>query len=336
MRRVGRIDLEPEGRALARAAGARRSCRPSARWCACRSPGPARCRHSGARPSRVGLGEAVEQAVGISAGDADAGVGHLDRAGASRSASGACWRTVTVTPPWAVNLMALDRKFSSTWRMRLASPTSGAVSPSQLDAQHQALGGGLLGQQRGHGAAPRRRRRTAAASSSTAPASSREKSSTLLTSSSRVALASRIRPAWRASSRGQPRASPASTPEKPMMALSGVRSSWVMLARKSDLAAAACFGPLAAPRPARAPCALRASMLRDTETTPASPCAAGRGQRETGLDPDDARRPCASRGTRMVRPSAVARQRSDGLDAPPRGRRDADRRSWASPAAPRA
>ncbi len=49
------------------------------------------------------------------------------------------WVTVTVTPPAAVNLMALERKFSSTWRMRVASPTRGAISPWVTTARSRPL-----------------------------------------------------------------------------------------------------------------------------------------------------------------------------------------------------
>ena len=77
-----------------------------------------------------------------------------------------------------------------------------------------------------------------AGSSSSPPASRREKSSTSLTTLSKVLLASRMWPTWRAAVLVSPRER-RSTSAKPMMAVSGVRSSWVMLARKSDLAAEA-------------------------------------------------------------------------------------------------
>ena len=163
------------------------------------------------------------------------------------------WVSVSVTPPRAVNLIALERKFSSTWRSRLASPltkppgraSSSSVrplAPAWPDSSSTIAAASCAGS-------------NGAGSSSTAAASSREKSSTLLTRSSRVALASPIRRTWRASSpssRGEPRSRPA----KPMMALSGVRSSWVMLARKSDLAAAA------ASASSRASISLASSSLR--------------------------------------------------------------------------
>ena len=120
---------------------------------------------------------------------------------------------------------------------------------------------------------------------SNAPNSSLEKSSTSLTTSSRVPLASLISCACRAS---RSESSPESfrTPEKPMMAFSGVRSSWLMLARKSALAAAPASARSRASTSSRSS-ALRAVTSRECRTTSVS---ARRHrvarQAEAGFDPD--------------------------------------------------
>ena len=184
------------------------------------------------------------------------------RSRAVPSPAGAC-ETRSVTDPWAVNLTALERKLSSTWRSRLTSPLT-RPAPSALTDSVRPLAA----------AWPLSRSITAPASTagsngagsrSTAPASRREKSRTPLTSSSRVSLASPISRAWRTSGPSS-RGDCFNTPAKPMMALSGVRSSWVMLARKSDLAAAAASAATRASI-SSASSSLRRWMLRATLMT---------------------------------------------------------------------
>ena len=99
-------------------------------------------------------------------------------------------------------------------------------------------------------------------SSSNAPASIFEKSSTSPITPSRVWLASWINPAWRASCSDRD-FDVFSTPVKPRMAVSGVRSSWVMFARKSVLAAAAAWAPARASFSSSSS-ALRWETSRDT------------------------------------------------------------------------
>ena len=136
--------------------------------------------------------------------------------------------------------------------------------------------------------------RRARGSSSKAPASSLEKSSTSPTTPSRVWLASWIRPAWRASCAGQRLGLRAARRRSRWMAVSGVRSSWVMLARKSVLAAAA------ASERASASFSSASSALRwpTSRETPSRRPLAVVEAREGGLGPDRPSRPWRTPGSR--------------------------------------
>jgi hypothetical protein len=140
-----------------------------------------------------------------------------------------------VTPPFEVNFTALDSRFSSTWRTRPASPTTRTgASASTMVLQAQVLGGRLR-LQHGHGLAQQLRpgRTPPCAAPGPPPPAWR---SPARCRSPRAGPGRRRAPARRGAGprSDRPRLS-VSSRVKPMMLFSGVRSSWLILARKSAL-----------------------------------------------------------------------------------------------------
>ena len=133
-----------------------------------------------------------------------------------------------------MNLMALPVRLVSTWRTRFASPrTIAGTESSMIAASVEPLGLGGRAQQVDHVVDDRAAGRTSTSSTSSWPDSILEKSRiALMTLSSaspaRLSVCAKTR--WSGSSSVSSRSS-----VQPITPLIGVRISWLMLARKSDL-----------------------------------------------------------------------------------------------------
>ena len=142
--------------------------------------------------------------------------------------------TATVTPPCAVNFNALATRFVTTWRMRWASPMTrrdtlslhsiSSRSPFSWAIRPSASTASSTVRARSIGAGWMRRR----------PASILAKSSRSSTSASRASPERWIMETISCPSASRSELESSAAP--PMMLLSGVRISWLMLARNSLLA----------------------------------------------------------------------------------------------------
>ena len=156
-----------------------------------------------------------------------------DTATTSSPASRRAW-TATV-PPAGVNLTALPTRLTTTCLKRSSSdstsPTSSATSSSSPIPWRAARS---RTSERAYSSAPGTEKTVG--SSRICPASIFDRSRISLSSSSRCRPELRMSPRYSSCrSFSSPNMPPSSTSEKPMTALSGVRSSWDMLARNSDL-----------------------------------------------------------------------------------------------------
>ena len=160
----------------------------------------------------------------------------VSRTKISRPPSGSTRAPTVTVPPISVNFTAFDSRLRSTWARRRSSPCSiGSVRASSVVSAISAACAAA--------SACRTAARTRRATSTRSDARSKRPDSMRATSRMMLISPSRLRPdslIWRANSATRAGAglsdSRSSASEKPITAFSGVRSSWLMVARKRDFA----------------------------------------------------------------------------------------------------
>src|SRR5215472_4265013 len=204
-------------------------------------------------------------------GDADAAV--LDR----HHNDGAVDRGATATrPPWSVNLMAFERRLIRIClTARLSATRSGRSGGTSTT--RSSLASRAFRASRSQQPVMTVARRNGSGLISKSPVSSLLMSRMPFTTDRRCAPESWIRFAYSRRRSGSSRIWPSfiSISEKPMMALSGVRSSWLTVARKRLLSLLACSASVRASSIARS-CDLRSVTSRITATTSRPPGALDR------------------------------------------------------------
>ena len=180
------------------------------------------------------------------------------------SAAGSCRRTRSAIVPRSVNLIAFDSRLASTCRSRRASPTSASGTSAATSLVISTAFPPRRGASDFTRLSSRPRRRNGFCSLTSLPASIFEKSRMSLMTSSRASADSRMASRWPLCAGVRP-VSPSSS-AVPITALSGVRISWLTLARKVLLARLARSAASRASRSSAA-CRRRSSSARLSAVT---------------------------------------------------------------------